>query len=436
MSSDKICPECNQEYTDTFWKWCKPCNSKHFQNDFNNWTSGNDKIDKFIQDAQLNTNKYRDVIEWIPYDRFKDVKQIGKGGFGTIHHARWIDGPIKEWDIENQQWKRYNKGKEVALKKFDNFVNFNDVLNEMEIHFKSYTGYVATSIQFYGITQDPETHSYMMVLDYAKDGNLREYLKINFNNINWKQKLDNLQELSYRLMVIHKLDIVHQDFHPGNILSSSFKNIMFISDFGLSKLIGANSNNSEKKNIVGVLPYIAPEVLSGDEEYTKAADVYSFGIIAYEMVTGFPPYPDIPHDEDLAIKICNGLRPKIPFHTPKLITRMIMRCWDARVTHRPTFEELENELVKYNYYNKDSEIVIQIKKAEEFSANQESTNTTTTTTTTPLNYQTHPQAIYTSRLLNYSKLPKPKNEENFERELEELTKSFSHINTNDDIDEF
>ncbi|RHZ80192.1 hypothetical protein Glove_139g279 [Diversispora epigaea] len=505
--SDEICPECNQNSYE--FGWCKPCNSKHFQNDFNNWTSGNDKIDKFIQDTQLNANGSLDVIEWIPYDRFKDVKQIGKGGFGTIHYARWIDGNIGNWDIENQQWKRYNKDKEVALKKFDNFVNFNDVLNEMEIHFKTYTGskynftsirfygitqdpethsymmvlqyakdgnlreylkinfnninweqkllylwnkevalkkfdnfvnfndvlnemeihfktytgskYNFTSIRFYGITQDPETHSYMMVLQYAKDGNLREYLKINFNNINWEQKLLYLWSLSFNLMNIHELDIVHQDFHPGNILSSDFEDIMCISDFGL-------------------------KVLSGDEEYTKAADVYSFGIIAYEMITGFPPYPDIPHDEDLAIKICNGLRPKIPFHTPKLITRMIMRCWDARVTHRPTFKELSDELYKYynDYYyylnegkNKDSEIVIQIKKAEEFSANQESTNTTTTTTTTPLNYQTHPQAIYTSRLLNYySKLPKPKNEENFERELEELTKSFSHITTNDDIDEF
>ncbi|RHZ81862.1 hypothetical protein Glove_117g79 [Diversispora epigaea] len=316
------CKECNQEYNGY---WCKPCNSKHFQNDFNNWTSGNDKIDKFIQDAQLHTN-----LEWMPYDRFKDVKQIGKGGFGTIKHARWIDGQIREWDIENQQWERYGN-REVALKKFDNFVNFNDVLNED----------------------------------------------------------------------IHSLDIVHQDFH----LLLNFKILMYISDFGLSRLIGvgANPNNPEKKNIFGVLPFIAPEVLSG-EEYTKAADVYSFGIIVYEMVTGFPPYPDISHDKDLAMKICNGLRPKIPFHTPKFITRIIMRYY---------LEEGKN---------KDSEIVIQIKKAEEFSANQESTNTTTTT---PLNYQTHPQAIYTSRLLNYSKLPKPKNEENFERELEELTESMS-----------
>ncbi|RHZ63145.1 hypothetical protein Glove_332g18 [Diversispora epigaea] len=415
------CPECNQAWNGY---WCKPCISKHFQNDFNNWTSGNDKIDKFIQDAQLIANDYLNVIEWIPYDRFKDVKQIGKGGFGTIHYARWIDGYIWEWDIENQQWKRQYTDKAVALKKFDNFVNFNDVLNEMEIHLK--TNIKAESIRFFGITQDPETHSYMMVLNYAKEGNLREYLKNNFNNIDWIHKLKNLYYLSSRLMIIHKLDIVHQDFHPGNILSSDFKNHpLQISDFGLSKIIGANPDSPEKKNIFGVLPYIAPEVLSGDAEYTKAADVYSYGIIAYEIVTEFPPYPDIPHDKDLAMKICNGLRPKIPFRTPKLITRMIMRCWDARVTLRPTFEELYYELKKYygDYVRegKNKEIGIQIKKAAELSANQESTNTTTTT----LNYQTHPQAIYTSRLLNFSNLPKPKNKENFERELEELTESTS-----------
>ncbi|RHZ83921.1 hypothetical protein Glove_86g55 [Diversispora epigaea] len=239
--SDEICPECNLKHNGY---WCKPY-----------------------------------------------VQRIGKGGFGTIHFARRIDGPIIQWDIENQQWKRYPKDKEVVLKKFDTFVNFNDVLNDMEIHLKTYFKFA--SIRIYGITQDPETHSFMMVLEYAAGGNLREYLKINFNNINWEQKLDILLKLSLNLMRIHELDIVHQDFHPGNILSYSFKSDIKISDFGLSKLIGVNPNNPEKKNIFDVLSYISPEVLCGDEEYTKAADVYSFGIIAYEIVTGLPPYPDI-----------------------------------------------------------------------------------------------------------------------------------------------
>ncbi|RHZ60294.1 hypothetical protein Glove_355g27 [Diversispora epigaea] len=110
---------------------------------------------------------------------------------------------------------------------------------------------------------------------------------------------------------------------------------------------------------------------------------------------------------------------------------LVIRC-HSRVTHGPTFEELE-ELYKYwedynNYLykgkNKDSEIVIQIKKAEEFSANQESTNTTTTTIT-PLNCKTHPQAIYISRLLNFSNLPNPRTKK---FHLKRINRSFNNNN--------
>ncbi|CAG8792978.1 11365_t:CDS:1, partial [Dentiscutata erythropus] len=173
-----------------------------------------------------------------------------------------------------------------------------------------------------------------------------------------------------------------------------------------------------------------PEVFSG-EEYTKAADVYSFAFVAYEIITGIPPYHDVSHDKDLAFNICNGFRPKIPFNMPKLITQIIMRCWDARITHRPTFDELSVELDKYwmnykkNGFDNNNEISIQIKEAEEFSKNQ----ITDATAATSVNYITHPLAIYTSRLLNFSNLPKPKNEEKFEKKLAELTESFYQINS-------
>ncbi|RHZ64751.1 hypothetical protein Glove_320g153 [Diversispora epigaea] len=130
----------------------------------------------------------------------------------------------------------------------------------------TFTQLVSIAYTVYGITQDPETHSFMMGLQHAKDGNLREYLKNNFNNINWKKKLFSLQNLSENLRNIPKLNIVH---HPGNILSSNFK------DYSIG------------------------------EEYTKAADVYSFGIIACELITGPPPYLELPYDKDLAMKICN-----------------------------------------------------------------------------------------------------------------------------------
>ncbi|RHZ88725.1 hypothetical protein Glove_21g181 [Diversispora epigaea] len=426
-----LCEECNQE-------WCKPCNSKHFKNNFDKWTSGNETIDKFIRDAQLNADYRWKVIEWIPYDRFKNIQEIAKGGFSTIYYAKWIDGSIRSWNI-NQQWERSYQ-LEVVLKKFNNFANLSEeFLNEIAIHLKSMDFF--HSVLMYGITKDPETDKYMIVLQYMSDGNLRNYLK---NNINWDDKLFYLYKLANNFKDFHRLGIVHQDLHPGNILSFDFKNHLFISDFGLSKIVGQNSENSNKRNICGVLPYIAPEVLCG-EEYTKAADIYSFGIIAYELITGFAPYYDVPHDRDLARKICNGLRPKIPFHTPKLITRIIMRCWDARVTHRPTFEELEKELLKYYFYyicrdynkkNKEvKEITIQIHNSENFSKNNKSKRKfwrlirgdSKSTSTIPHNYRTHPEAIYTSRLLNYSNLPVPKNEEKFGKELERITKSVSAL---------
>src|SRR5437868_12059552 len=60
-----------------------------------------------------------------------------------------------------------------------------------------------TAIRIYGITQHPVTHKYMMVLDFVRDGNLRDYLKNNFNDINWKKKLYYLDRKSTRLNSSH-----------------------------------------------------------------------------------------------------------------------------------------------------------------------------------------------------------------------------------------
>ena len=86
-----------------------------------------------------------------------------------------------------------------------------------------------------------------------------------------------------------------------------------------------NKINDEFK-IFGIIPYIAPEVLRGLGN-TKAADIYSFGILMWEILTGDKPYKDQPHDIHLVFKIIDGLRPTIPEGTPDDYISLMQKCW-------------------------------------------------------------------------------------------------------------
>ena len=66
-----ICGECNEPGTGTHW--CKPCNAKRFKKNFKNWTSGNENIDKLIQNLQLNALAHFTCLEWIPFESFQNV---------------------------------------------------------------------------------------------------------------------------------------------------------------------------------------------------------------------------------------------------------------------------------------------------------------------------------------------------------------------------
>ena len=113
---------------------------------------------------------------------------------------------------------------------------------------------------------------------------------------------------------------------------------------------------------------MASEVLRG-YQYTKAADIYSFGIIMNEFLSEEIPFNDIPHDHILAVKICKGLRPKISEDTPKLIADLIMKCWDAKPENRPTAKELRQILKKWLYedrHDKNSVLYSQVKECTLF----------------------------------------------------------------------
>ncbi|GBB99652.1 hypothetical protein RclHR1_00360001, partial [Rhizophagus clarus] len=301
--------------------------------------------------------------------------------------------------------------------------------------------YLVDIIQCYGITQDSITKEYMMVLYYCGDGNLRNYLNESVVYLDYESKINNLRDIARGLFDIHNAGKVHKDFHSGNIL---FYGIPYISDLGMCQ--PANKEQTVKEEgIYGVLPFMAPEVLRG-RQYTKEADIYSFGIMMNEFLSEEIPFNDIPHDEFLAFNICKGLRPKISEDIPKLLADLIIKCWDAEKENRPTAkvlfkildkwnDEIENskdskdseddediENVRDNENNEDcennkntkdnensqkSEIYFQIKECDKIGEKKFKTRSNFENKSKSI--QTHPQAIYTSRLINFKNLPKPVN---------------------------
>ena len=72
------CKECGKKYPNAEYEWCRLCQ-----------TSGNKHIDDFIQEKQLKSNQNNDVVKWIPYNQFADIKEVDKGGFSTVYSAIW-----------------------------------------------------------------------------------------------------------------------------------------------------------------------------------------------------------------------------------------------------------------------------------------------------------------------------------------------------------
>ncbi|CAB5321677.1 unnamed protein product [Rhizophagus irregularis] len=396
--------------------WCKECVPRCI---IEEWTSENSDIDEFIKNTIYNA-KYSDdddddydddyplFLEWIPYDRFNDIKKIGEGGFAKVYSATWIDGKAI-YTRNNGSWKKgESEPIKVALKKLNGSQNMSDeYLNELKTHWGLYNSNTG-SLNFHGITRDPNTKEFMMVMQYASQGNLRCVLSNNFNKILWEDKLLNLMNSAYDLKNLHELGYIHKDFHSGNILLNyeDNENISYISDFGLSA--GPSNKQKSDNKICGVLPYISPEVLN-TKLYTSSSDIYSFGVIMTELSSGVPPFYKRKHDIKLALDICNGLRPEFGKGTPEVYKTLAYKCMNANPDQRPTASELYNilhfwhnstygncqDIKKFGYKGKEIKAIFE-------EADKEIPSISTS-------FEKNPGAIYISRPFIFSDLPKPIN---------------------------
>ena len=119
----EYCEKCGEKYTNMEYKWCRPCQINHL-----NWTSGDGKIDDFIQEMQI-IHCCDKTFEWIPYSQFNDIKEIRKDdGLVTVYSAIWKDGPLQ---YKKNHWTRM-LNKKITLECLSNSQNnINGFLKEV-----------------------------------------------------------------------------------------------------------------------------------------------------------------------------------------------------------------------------------------------------------------------------------------------------------------
>ncbi|RIB24279.1 kinase-like domain-containing protein [Gigaspora rosea] len=271
-------------------------------------------LEKSISDKYINE---------FDYSKFTDFVAIGTGGFGTVHKCLWEECKLT-----------------VAVKGLN---NLGDNANEdfvKELRILQKIGYHPNIIQFYGVTKHP-TENYKVILQYAADGDLRDYLGTNFSKLQWSDKLHIAEEITLGLLFLHSNNIIHLDLHSKNILVH--KGRMMISDFGLSKPSDRVSNSASV--VQGHISYIDPQCFIKDSyKRNKKSDIYSLGFILWEITSGRSPFESFKTREQIAIHVFKGEREIPEEDTPKEYVALYKRCWNEDPEKRPGTRPLHDIL--------------------------------------------------------------------------------------------
>lgn len=165
-------------------------------------------------------------------------------------------------------------------------------------------------------------HHYYMALEYAERGTLADRLKEGYSA---EQILELLKQIASALSYAHQRGVIHRDVKPGNILFRA-NNSPVLSDFGIAKVLGANTQLTVDGRSIGTPTYMSPEQVRGVRT-TAQSDLYSLGIIFFQMLTGRCPYES---DDFFAIGYMhvNDPIPELPkehAHYQSLVNRFLAK---------------------------------------------------------------------------------------------------------------
>ncbi|PKC58633.1 kinase-like protein [Rhizophagus irregularis] len=258
-----------------------------------------------------------------------------------------------------------------------------------------------------------------MLVIHKADMDLRKYLQQTQNQLTWKERIKVADDIIVALVGIHDENVIHRDLHSGNILYSNLNQYWYISDLGFC---GPADKSTE--SIYGNLPYIAPEVISG-KNTTKKSDVYSIGMLMWEISSGQPPFNYYENDYKLALNIINGMRPKVISGTPLKYENLMKQCWDADPSNRPDIDTLCNRMHQLlQFYQNISNEILQ----------QETNNNLEKLINNSMSKHISSK-LFTSKIHQFKNLPEPRNATEEEQEAFH-SKSYDCFNIPDNIEDF
>ncbi len=251
-----------------------------------------------------------------------DIREkIGEGVSGQVHKGTWL-----------------SKSKPVAIK-----IMIGNPLTEREVDTISKLHHI-NIVEFYGVAH--LQHSLYIVTELADKGSLYHFMKREDNrgdpylsrNLYWAR------EIADGVRYLHDRDYVHRDLKSGNILLKDCGANYWtakICDLGLAREKG--SAVTVQTRSTGTVQWMPPEALGSQNPISMAWDVYSYGIVLWELLTHKIPFEDVP-DIQLPNKIVNdGLRPEIPDCHPRLASLMT-NCWKKDRTERPRIQDIVPEV--------------------------------------------------------------------------------------------
>ena len=209
--------------------------------------------------------------------RYEIVEKIGQGGMATVYKAK------------DKTLNRY-----VAVKVLkDEYANDEEFIRKFQIEAQSAAALSHPNIvSIYDVANEDNIHYIVMELIEGKT--LKDIINEK-GKLPWQEACKIASQIASGLSVAHKNHIIHRDIKPHNIVMTK-ENIAKITDFGIAKAVSSSTINANS-NSLGSVHYFSPEHARGG--YTdEKSDIYSLGVVLYEMVTG-----KLPFDGDTAVSI-------------------------------------------------------------------------------------------------------------------------------------